>query len=114
LALDNISLVEDARAKWLREAVGMSNRKDEPDNGPLRVDVDQLHRISELTIAHYDRLAEAYWDGTRDHEIIYSADFYQHCYGARQVFTRIDHLCAGSSADLGNFRLQAPGIIKFS
>jgi hypothetical protein len=69
----------------------MSNRKDEPDNGPLRVDVDQLHRISELTIAHYDRLAEAYWDGTRDHEIIYSADFYQHCYGARQVFTRIDH-----------------------
>ena len=53
----------------MREAVGMSNRKDEPDNGPLRVDVDQLHRISELTIAHYDRLAEAYWDSTRDHDV---------------------------------------------
>ena len=22
-----------------------------------------------MTIAHYDRLAEAYWDGTRDHDI---------------------------------------------
>src|SRR5215471_8327164 len=30
---------------------------------------EQLRRISELTIAHYDRLAEAYWDGTRDHDV---------------------------------------------
>jgi SAM-dependent methyltransferase len=27
------------------------------------------HRFSELTIAHYDRLAEAYWDGTREHDV---------------------------------------------
>src|SRR6266849_281403 len=47
----------------------MSNRKGESDNGPLRVDVEQSHRISEVTIAHYDRLAEAYWDGTRDHDV---------------------------------------------
>ena len=32
-------------------------------------DVEQLRRISEVTIAHYDRLAEAYWDGTRDHDV---------------------------------------------
>jgi hypothetical protein len=32
-AVDNISLVEDARAKWLREAVGTSNWKGESDNG---------------------------------------------------------------------------------
>jgi hypothetical protein len=69
MALDNISLVEEARAKWLREAVGMSNRKGESDNEPLRVDVEQSHRMSELTIAHYDRLAEAYWDGTREHDV---------------------------------------------
>jgi len=47
----------------------MSNRKGESDNGPLRVDVEQSHRISEVTIAHYDRLAEAYWDGTREHDV---------------------------------------------
>jgi hypothetical protein len=34
-------------------------------NGPLRVDVEQSHRISEVTIAHYDRLAKAYWNSSR-------------------------------------------------
>jgi len=34
-----------------------------------RYDAEQLRRISEVTIAHYDRLAEAYWDGTRDHDV---------------------------------------------
>jgi SAM-dependent methyltransferase len=32
-------------------------------------DAEQLRRISELTIAHYDRSAEAYWNGTRDHDV---------------------------------------------
>src|SRR6202049_452899 len=27
------------------------------------------HRISAVTIAHYDRLAHAFWDGTRDHDV---------------------------------------------
>src|SRR5713226_8635771 len=47
----------------------MSNRKGESDNGPLRVEVEQSHRISKMTIAHYDRMAEAYWEGTRDHDV---------------------------------------------
>ena len=32
-------------------------------------DAEQLRRISELTIAHYDRSAQAYWQGTRDHDV---------------------------------------------
>src|SRR5215471_8133639 len=32
-------------------------------------DAEQLRRISELTIAHYDRSADAYWEGTRDHDV---------------------------------------------
>ena len=32
-------------------------------------DAGQLRRISEVTIAHYDRSAEAYWHGTRDHDV---------------------------------------------
>ena len=32
-------------------------------------------RISELTIAHYDRLAEAYWEGTRDHDVNWKSPF---------------------------------------
>src|SRR5438445_461131 len=34
-----------------------------------RYDAEQLRRISEVTIAHYDRSAKAYWDGTRDHDV---------------------------------------------
>ncbi len=25
--------------------------------------------MSEMTIAYYDQMAEAYWDGTRDHDV---------------------------------------------
>ena len=40
------------------ESGGMTKGK---SYGPLRVDVEQSHPISEMTIAHYDRMAEAYW-----------------------------------------------------
>jgi hypothetical protein len=45
----------------------MSNREGAP-YGSLRVDVEQSRRMSEMTIAYYDRMAETYWDGTRDHD----------------------------------------------
>jgi hypothetical protein len=51
-----------------REAVGMSNRQGKSYGSP-RVDVEQSRRMSETTIAYYDRMAEAYWDGTRDHDV---------------------------------------------
>ena len=47
----------------------MGNRKGESDKGLFRVDVEPSHRISEVTIARYDRLAEAYRNGTRDHDV---------------------------------------------
>ena len=34
-----------------------------------RYDASELLRISEITIGHYDRMAEAYWIGTRDHDV---------------------------------------------
>ena len=36
---------------------------------PRRYDAEQLRRISEVTIAHYDRAAEAYRVGTWDHDV---------------------------------------------
>jgi SAM-dependent methyltransferase len=44
-------------------------RKPTRDNSPLRVNAEQLRRISELTIVHYDRSAAEYWEGTRDHDV---------------------------------------------
>ena len=52
----------------VREAVGMGNRQGESYES-FRVDVEQSHRVSEVTIAYYDRMAEAYWDGTRNHDV---------------------------------------------
>jgi hypothetical protein len=46
----------------------MSNRKG-ASYGSLRLDVEQSRRMSEMTIAYYDRMAETYWDGTRDHDV---------------------------------------------
>ena len=40
-----------------------------PDKPSSALDKAQLLRISEVTIAHYDRTAEAYRDGTRDHDV---------------------------------------------
>ena len=47
----------------------MGSRRDDSNTRSPRSDVEQLRRISQVTIAHYDRLAEAYWDGTRDHDV---------------------------------------------
>ena len=34
-----------------------------------RNDAEAMRRALDLTIAHYDRLAQAYWDGTRNHDV---------------------------------------------
>jgi SAM-dependent methyltransferase len=47
--------------------VSSGNRQGEPDKRPIRI--EQLHHISEVTIAHYDRLAKGFWDGTQDHDV---------------------------------------------
>ena len=47
----------------------MGDLNSDPDKRPLQADAAQLHRMSEVTIAHYDRSAEAYRDGTRDHDV---------------------------------------------
>jgi SAM-dependent methyltransferase len=44
-----------------------TDRQDKPES--IRIGTEQLHHISELTIAHYDRLAKRFWNGTRDHDV---------------------------------------------
>ena len=34
-----------------------------------RYDADQLQRLSDTTIAYYDRFARAFWEGTRHHDV---------------------------------------------
>jgi len=39
------------------------------DRDPGVTDSEALRPSSDITIAHYDRSAEAYWNGTRDHDV---------------------------------------------
>ena len=48
----------------------MTSRRNYSITGPIpQYDVEQLRRISEITIAHYNRLAEAYRVGTWGHDV---------------------------------------------
>jgi SAM-dependent methyltransferase len=35
----------------------------------MSLTLENLHRIATRTLARYDRQAEAYWEGTRDHDV---------------------------------------------
>jgi SAM-dependent methyltransferase len=47
----------------------MTDRIHNPENAPSRRDPQPLLRLSESTIAHYDRQAEAFRAGTGDHDV---------------------------------------------
>ncbi len=47
-------------------AVKPEGNPDKPSNA---LDKAQLRRISEVTIGHYDRSAEDFWSGTRNHDV---------------------------------------------
>ncbi|HEY1860405.1 MAG TPA: class I SAM-dependent methyltransferase [Gemmataceae bacterium] len=81
----------------------MSNRKGDSNKGPLRVDVEQLHRISETTIAHYDQLADAYWDGTRDHDVNQNYTALLDAIEGDPPYSILDLGC-GPGRDLNHFR----------
>lgn len=63
---------------------------------------DDLRTISDVTIAHYDRTADAFWEGTRDHDV------------SQNVAALLDHVEArpcrildfgcGPGRDLATFR----------
>jgi len=81
----------------------MSNRQGESYES-FRVDVEQSHRVSEVTIAYYDRMAEAYWDGTRDHDVSQNYAAFLDAIGNDPPYSILDLGC-GPGRDLHHFRL---------
>jgi SAM-dependent methyltransferase len=81
----------------------MRNRKREPDKRSLRVNAEQLRRVSELTIAYYDRSAEEYRDGTRDHDVSQNYTAFLGAIEGDHPYSILDLGC-GPGRDLHHFR----------
>jgi SAM-dependent methyltransferase len=81
----------------------MSSRKQDSKMEPLRIDVEQLYRISEVTLAHYDQFAEAYWDGTRDHDVSQNYTELLDAIEGDSPYSILDLGC-GPGRDLHHFR----------
>ena len=69
---------------------------------PLEHNPDNLQAIVERTLAHYDRSAESFWEGTRDHDVSQNiAALLQHI-AAEPPFGILDFGC-GPGRDLKRF-----------
>jgi SAM-dependent methyltransferase len=68
----------------------------------MKLGSKDLEKLSELTLANYDRIAGCFWDGTRDHDVSQNVDsLLRHIEGS-PPFTILDFGC-GPGRDLKTF-----------
>ena len=81
----------------------MAHRKHDPKKASPRIDAESPLRLSEATIAHYDRQAEAFRDGTRDHDVSQNYAALLGAIEADPPYSILDLGC-GPGRDLRHFR----------
>lgn len=81
----------------------MVDVKHDPENAPSRHDAGPLLRLSETTIAHYDRGAEAFRAGTSDHDVSQNHAALLESIEVEPPFAILDLGC-GPGRDLRHFR----------
>ena len=64
---------------------------------------DDLQRIASRTLAHYDQYAQAYWEGTRDHDVSQNISALLEHIDTPPPFDLLDFGC-GPGRDLGTFK----------
>jgi SAM-dependent methyltransferase len=64
---------------------------------------EDLERIAALTLAHYEQSAEAFWEGTRDHDVSQNIAALLQYIEAPPPFTLLDFGC-GPGRDLKTFK----------
>jgi len=77
--------------------------EDIPDKPSNALDKARLRRISEITIGHYDRSAEDYWDGTRNHDVSQNYEALLEAIEGDPPYAILDLGC-GPGRDLRYFR----------
>ena len=63
---------------------------------------EELHQIAERTLAHYDQRAQAFWEGTRDHDVRQNIDALLQNIRTPPPFELLDFGC-GPGRDLRTF-----------
>ena len=81
----------------------MTDRKHDPEKVPSRSAAEPLLRLSESTIAHYDRQAAAFRDGTSDHDVSQNYAALLEAIESAPPFSILDLGC-GPGRDLRHFR----------
>ena len=81
----------------------MVKPKDNPDKPSNTLDKAQLQRISDITIGHYDRSAEDYWNGIRNHDVNQNYEALLEAIEGEPPYAILDLGC-GPGRDLRYFR----------
>jgi SAM-dependent methyltransferase len=68
-----------------------------------RLSIPEVRALSTRTIAHYDGSAQAFWEGTRDHDVSQNTDAFLGAIAASPPFALLDFGC-GPGRDLAYFR----------
>jgi SAM-dependent methyltransferase len=80
----------------------MANPKNQFEKGMPAIDDPLLRQNSEMTIAYYDRSAEGFWTGTRDHDVSQNYAAFLGAMKGVTPFSILDFGC-GPGRDLGYF-----------
>ena len=77
-----------------------------------------LKKITDLTLGDYDRRAEAFWEGTRDHDVSQNITTLLHSIEGEPPFTLLDFGCGPGRdlkvlADLGHVAIGVEGAPSF-
>jgi SAM-dependent methyltransferase len=70
---------------------------------PKRHDAAQVRRLSDTTIAYYDRVAEAFWEGTRHHDVSQNCGAFLDAIQGDPPYSILDLGC-GAGRDLSYFQ----------
>ncbi len=73
------------------------------ESHPNMREPDQVRRLSETTIAFYDRFASGFWEGTRNHDVSQNYAAFLTAIEGEPPYSILDLGC-GPGRDLGHFR----------
>lgn len=81
----------------------MASRDAETPTPLARLSAEDIARIRESTVGHYERAAEAFWRGTKDHDVSQNVDAFLRHLPKRAPLAILDLGC-GPGRDLLSFR----------